>query len=368
LDVHQILEDLINDVSGAPAPIQIAVSGGDQATLVAAATRIASRITSIPGVTDVFSGVNRDDPTLHVIPNLAGLARSGTDTAALAEGIGAATQGRVATNIAETSMTVPVRIRVAGSSDALPESVALGGTGIPLAQLAHTRVDRTATDITEINGARTLLVSANTSGRSLSATVRDIRDAIARAGLPPGYRARIEGAYQAQQQSFREFALVIAMAIGLVFFVMLAAFRSFRQPLVILAAVPLAPIGVAIALTLTQTTFNVASFMGLLLLVGLVVKNGILLIDAANRRRGEGIACEAALVLAGRERLRPILMTTLAAIGGLLPLAFGIGAGAAMEQPLAIAVVGGLSTATFFTLVLIPVMYAGLYARESAAA
>jgi len=368
LDVHQILEDLINDVAGAPAPIQIAVSGGDQAILAQAATRVAGGIASIPGVTDVFSGVNRDDPTLHVIPNLAGLARSGTDTTALAEGIGAATQGRIATNVAETSMTVPVRIRVAGSSDALPQLVALGGGGIPITQLAHTRVDRTATDIIEINGERTLLVSANTAGRSLSATVRDIRGAIARAGLPPGYRARIEGAYQAQQQSFREFALVIAMAIGLVFFVMLAAFRSFRQPLVILAAVPLAPIGVAIALTLTQTTFNVASFMGLLLLVGLVVKNGILLIDAANRRRADGIACEEALVLAGRERLRPILMTTLAAIGGLLPLAFGIGAGAAMEQPLAIAVVGGLSTATFFTLVLIPVMYAGLYAREGAAA
>jgi multidrug efflux pump subunit AcrB len=106
--------------------------------------------------------------------------------------------------------------------------------------------------------------------------------------------------------------------------------------------------------------------MGLLLLVGLVVKNGILLLDAANRSRREGFAVEDALVLAGRERLRPILMTTLAAIGALLPLAFGIGAGAAMEQPLAIAVVGGLSTATFFTLVLIPVMYAGLYHREAA--
>jgi len=120
---------------------------------------------------------------------------------------------------------------------------------------------------------------------------------------------------------------------------------------------------VAIGLTITRTTFNVVSFMGLLLLVGLVVKNGILLIDAANRRRREGFEVTDALVLAGRERLRPILMTTLAAIGALLPLAFGIGAGAAMEQPLAIAVVGGLSTATFFTLVLIPVLYASLYTR-----
>jgi multidrug efflux pump subunit AcrB len=227
-------------------------------------------------------------------------------------------------------------------------------------------VDRTTTDVHEINGQRVAVISANTTGRSLSSTVSDIRAALARVGLPPGYRIAVEGAYQAQQRSFSEFALVIAIAIGLVFFIMLVAFRSFRQPLVILAAVPLAPIGVAIGLTLTHTTFNVASFMGLLLLVGLVVKNGILLLDAANRSRREGFAVEDALVLAGRERLRPILMTTLAAIGALLPLAFGIGAGAAMEQPLAIAVVGGLSTATFFTLVLIPVMYAGLYHREAA--
>jgi HAE1 family hydrophobic/amphiphilic exporter-1 len=182
--------------------------------------------------------------------------------------------------------------------------------------------------------------------------------------LPPGYRAEIGGAYQAQQDSFRQFAVAIGLAVLLVFFVVLVAFRSYRQPLVMLAAVALAPIGVAIALAITRTPFNVSSFMGMLLLVGLVVKNGILLLDAANRRRREGRDVSEALVLAGRERLRPILMTTFAAIGGLLPLAFGIGAGAAMEQPLAIAVVGGLSTATFFTLLLIPVLYAAFAGDE----
>ncbi|MBV8490440.1 MAG: efflux RND transporter permease subunit, partial [Candidatus Eremiobacteraeota bacterium] len=196
-----------------------------------------------------------------------------------------------------------------------------------------------------------------------SATIPAVRAAIVRAALPPGYTAQITGAYEAQQDSFKQFAAVIAIAIVLVFFVMLATFGSFRQPLVVLAAVPLAPIGVAIGLGITGTPFNVSSFMGLLLLVGLVVKNGILLIDATNRRRDLGVPVERALVLGARERLRPILMTTLAAIGGLLPLAFGIGAGAAMERPLAIAVVGGLSTATFFTLVLIPVLYVA-FARD----
>ncbi|MBV8530729.1 MAG: efflux RND transporter permease subunit, partial [Candidatus Eremiobacteraeota bacterium] len=276
LDVHQILEDLINDVAGAPAPIELVVSGSDQATLVRAATSVANRISSVPGVTDVFSGVNRDDPTLRVVPDFAGLARSGTDAGALAEGLGAATQGRIAAKLPLSSMTVPVRVSVAGSANALPEFVALPGGAIPLAQLAQTKIDRTSTDITEINGQRALLVSANMNGRSLSATIGGVRAAIVRAGLPPGYRTSIEGAYRAQQESFAQFALVIAIAIGLVFFVMLAAFGSFRQPLVVLAAVPLAPIGVAIALTITHSSFNVASFMGLLLLVGLVVKNGIL--------------------------------------------------------------------------------------------
>lgn len=361
LDIHQILEDLIDDISGAPAPIELVVSGPDQLQLVAAATHLADGISKVPGVTDVFSGVNQDDPTLRVVPSFAGLARSGTDSASLAGGIAAATQGTIATTLSEPALTVPVRVAVAGARDQLPSAIPLARGAVALDTLAQTRLDRTSTDISEINGQRVLLLTANTTGRSLSATIPDIRAAIARAALPPGYRVRIEGAYRAQQDSFRQFAIVIAIAIGLVYFVMLAFMRSFRQPAVILAAVPLAPIGVAIALTITRTTFNVASFMGLLLLVGLVVKNGILLIDAANRRRSEGYRVHDALVLAGRERLRPILMTTLAAIGGLLPLAFGIGAGAAMEQPLAIAVVGGLCTATFFTLLLIPVLYASVY-------
>lgn len=365
LDVHQILEDLINDVTGAPAPIEIVVGGSDQSTLVAAATRVAGEISSVPGVSDVFSGVDQDDPTLRVTPNFARLASSGTDPSALAAALTAGAQGSVATDLPDPTMLVPVRVAVAGSQDGVPSSVSLANGALPFEQLARASLDRSATDITEINGARALIVTANVSGRSLSAAISGIRTAIARANLPPGYRATIEGAYRAQQDSFRQFAAVIAIAIGLVFFVMLAAFRSFRQPLVILAAVPLAPIGVVVALTLTGTPFNVSSFMGLLLLVGLVVKNGILLIDATNRRRAEGLEAIGALVLAGRERLRPILMTTLAAIGGLLPLAFGIGAGAAMERPLAIAVVGGLSTATFFTLVLIPVLYAGLCGREA---
>jgi multidrug efflux pump subunit AcrB len=205
-----------------------------------------------------------------------------------------------------------------------------------------------------------MLITANYGGASLSSVIAGVRRVLAATPLPPAYTATIGGAYEAQQQSFKEFLTVILIAIALVYFVMLATFKSFRLPLVILTAIPLALIGVALGLFITGTPFNVSSFMGLLLLVGLIVKNGILLIDVANRRRLEGAGVHDALVAAGRTRLRPIVMTTFAAIGGLLPLAFGIGSGSEMEQPLAIAVIGGLSTATAFTLVVIPVLYAGI--------
>ncbi|MBV8116738.1 MAG: efflux RND transporter permease subunit [Candidatus Eremiobacteraeota bacterium] len=367
--VHQILEDAINDVSGMPSPIEIVVSGNDQATLIAIATRIADGISSVPGIADPYSGVAQDDPTQRVTPDLNRMVRNGGDSATLADALAARTQGTIATSLTSAAMLVPVRVTVAGSDAATggtPQRVSLSSGTLALSQLAATNVDRTSTDVTQINGRRAIIVTANTRGANLSATIASVRSSIARAALPPGYTAEIAGAYQAQQDSFRQFAAVIAIAILLVFFVMLAAFGSFRQPLVILAAVPLAPIGVALGLTVTRTAFNVSSFMGLLLLVGLVVKNGILLIDATNRNRLAGMDVTAALVHGARERLRPILMTTLAAIFGLLPLAFGIGAGAAMERPLAIAVVGGLSTATLFTLVLIPVLYAALCARETA--
>jgi multidrug efflux pump subunit AcrB len=364
LDIHQILEDLINDISGAPAPIEVVVTGPDQSVLASVATRISAQVGKIPGVADAFSGVTADDPILRVVPQLSRATRAGSDPAGIADALAASMQGTVGTAIASDSMQVPVRVAVLGSAGALPDAIALGSGSIPVAQVARTIVDRSTTDVEEINGQRAIVVTANIASGSLSGAIGGVRAAIARAQIPPGYRVSIEGAYQAQQDSFRDFALAIAIAVLLVFFVVLVTFRSFRQPIVMLAAVALAPIGVAIALVVTRTPLNVSSFMGMLLLVGLVVKNGILLLDAANRRRAEGHPVEEALSLAGRERLRPILMTTFAAIGGLLPLAFGIGAGAAMEQPLAIAVVGGLTTATFFTLLLIPVLYASFVSGE----
>ncbi|HEY0798622.1 MAG TPA: efflux RND transporter permease subunit, partial [Candidatus Baltobacteraceae bacterium] len=194
----------------------------------------------------------------------------------------------------------------------------------------------------------------------LSAVIPKIQAAIATIPLPAGYSLTLGGQYVEQRVAFAEFAEVLAVALTLVVLVLVATFESFRLPAVVLATVPLAPLGATLALLATGTPVNVASFMGALLLVGIVVRNGILLVDSANRQRATGANVRDSLLAAGSERLRPILMTAFATVGGLAPLAIGFGAGSEMERPLAITVIGGLAFATACSLVVVPVLYAVL--------
>jgi multidrug efflux pump subunit AcrB len=358
-DFRQVVEDLINDVSGAPAPIEVSIIGDDQQTLVKLAGTLSDKMSAIPGIVDAFSGVTYNDATMRISLDRARLAALGISAGDVAADLAASGQGAVATRLPGQYGLVPVRISLEGGGlGGSPVVFSPAGTAA-LADVAQVRPGPPSTNTNEENGRRLVRVTASINGRSLSAVIGDVKSAIDSLSLPPGYATTIGGQYESQRSSFAEFTGVIAVAILLVFAVMLATFGSFGLPLVILTAIPLALIGVALGLFVTGTAFNVSSFMGLLLLVGIVVKNGILLIDVANKRRRDGESVENALVTAGRTRLRPIVMTTLAAIGGLLPLAFGLGSGAEMERPLAIAVIGGLSTATVFTLVLIPVLYSG---------
>ena len=365
-DFHQILEDLINDLSGTPAPIDIAIAGSDQQTLIALAQRITSAIGTVHGVVDAASGVTYDSPSLRIAPRGSALAALGLSAADLGDAVTSLEQGTVATSLPGANALIPVRVLVGDGAATVDRNTMLYAKGATtaLGDVASLSTRRLSSDITTQNGRLQMHVTANFEGVSLSAATAGIRAALRNVAMPPGYVATIGGQAQSQAASFGEFVSVIAIAVALVFAVMLATFRSFRLPLVILTAIPLALIGVALALFLTGTHVNVSSFMGLLLLVGIVVKNGILLIDVANRARAGGASVEESLVIAGRTRLRPIVMTTLAAIGGLFPLALGIGQGAEMEKPLAIAVIGGLSTATIFTLIVIPVLYATFAGRS----
>ncbi len=364
LNFHQVLEDMINDLSGAPAPVEIRLSGPDHRVLTALAPKVAAAVSSAAGIHDVFDGVVVEAPSLAIRPRLglpAGLGLSPSDFDAT---LSAAVRGDVAAGISVPPNVVPVRVRYAPQWRFAPEQIAdipvVGSNGVAaLGSLADIGPAPPRSDIYEANGQPQDVVTASYSG-TLSTAIANLKHALANVTLPPGYRAVIGGAYAAQQQSFKEFAVVGIVAVLLVFVVMVFTFRSYREPAVLLIAIPLAMVGVAVALLVTRTPFNVSSFMGLILLVGIVVKNGILLLDAARKELDAGASIDDALVAAGRIRLRPIVMTTLAAIGGLLPLALGIGAGSELERPLAIAVIGGLSTATIFTLGIIPTFYAAM--------
>ncbi len=369
LEFHQILEDMINDLSGTPRPIEITVRGERQDRLITIAYTLKDKIDAIPGIVDATSGVIYDDPVIRISPLGVRLAALGIGPADVADTLSAGSQGTIATRVPGATNLVPVRVEVTGSAAGGPDALGSQSVVSPLGPTVVGAVARftrepLSSDIDELNGQRVIRVSASTSGTSLSTVIERVKRALRETPLPPGYTASIGGQYQAQQSAFREFLMVIGVAVVLVFTVMLGTFNSFRLPAVILTAIPLALIGVALGLFVTGTPLNVSSFMGLLLLVGIVVKNGILLIDVANKRRAAGDDVTQALVVAGRTRLRPIVMTTLAAIAGLMPLAVGLGSGSEMERPLAIAVIGGLSTATAFTLILIPVLYAGFIGKK----
>ena len=197
--------------------------------------------------------------------------------------------------------------------------------------------------------------------------MRDVQRVMSGIRLPVGYTYEIGGQYESQQSAFHDLLLVLFLALGAIFVVLVIQFRAFRPALIIISAAPLSLLGVFGMLLVTGTALNVSSFMGIILMVGLVVKNGIILFEYVHKLwEEEGMPLGEALVAAGKIRIRPILMTTLATLFGLLPLALGIGAGAALQKPLALAVIGGLLVSTFITLLVMPVLYS-LLERGAAA-
>jgi multidrug efflux pump subunit AcrB len=206
-----------------------------------------------------------------------------------------------------------------------------------------------------------VLVTAGLEGRDLGTAAAEITTKLGGMKLPVGYTWEVGGQYLSQQRAFRELLEVLAIASALVFVILVVHFREFSAAVLILGAAPLSLAGALIALVVTGTELNVSSAMGLVLLIGLVVKNGIVLLDYAQRERLRGVPARDAVYDAARVRLRPILMTTLCTLFGLVPLALGIGAGAELQRPLALAVIGGLTLSTVVTVYLIPSLYAGLY-------
>jgi len=361
----QTLQDMIGDLTGAPEPIQIKLFSPDAALLAQWAPKVADAIQKVKGVVDVAGIENTiSGPAVIFQVDPAVAARAGftpqevaTDASAVLEG--EPTQTPVVAN--DRAYTIRVRFPATdrASLDAMKNTLLVSSTGktATLGSLATLTELPGQTEVRRENLQRDVAVTARLEGVDLGSGVQAVMKTVAGLHLPSSIRVVYGGTYQEQQKSFRDLALVLALAIVLVFIVLLFEFRSFSAPLAILASALLSTSGVVLALLITRTTFNISSFMGLIMVVGIVAKNGILLLDADQHFRGAGMDTLESVVQAGRRRLRPILMTALATVAGMLPLALAWGAGSQMLQPLAIAVIGGITISMVLSLIITPAVH-----------
>jgi multidrug efflux pump subunit AcrB len=357
----QLMQDVIGDLAGAPEPVELKLFSRDQAAAERAAQRVAKAIEPTSGLVDLFDGVQGPNPERLIEVDPVRAARLGLTPAAVQEQARAAMFGADAGTAREPDRLIPIRVRLPDSvryhGDALARVPIIGPAGwLPLAQLGQVRDTGAASELRRENLRPYVAVTGRTSGRSLGSVMSDVRRAIGGVKLPAGVTLEIGGQYASQQVSFRELLGVLALAIGAVLLLLVAQFNGFRGALAIVLAVPLGVTGALLMLGITGVPFNVSSFMGLILLVGLIVKNGILLLDAAHHASDAGEDTALALAHAGRVRLRPILMTTVCTLAGLVPLSLGLGAGAELQRPLALAVIGGLVVSTLVTLLIVPVL------------
>lgn len=359
VEFAQLMQDALADLAGAPSPIEIKLFSPDRAASEEAARRVANAIDSTPGMVDLFNGVVGPSPVVQVQLDPVRVARLGLTPADVLDQARGALFGTPAGTVREPDRLVPIRVRLPDSVRSRADIAAtLPVVGpdrwAPLGALGTIRDTSGASEQLRENLRSLTEVTARVEGAGLGSVVAAIQRKIKELELPAGVSLEIGGQYASQQESFRQLLLVFALAAGAVLLVLVVQFRGVRGPATILALTPLGLTGAFAALIATGVPFNVSSFMGLILLIGLVVKNGIILFDAARHFAVEGAAPREALAHAGRIRLRPILMTTLCTLAGLLPLALGWGAGAELQKPLAIAVIGGLTVSTLVTLLLLP--------------
>jgi CzcA family heavy metal efflux pump len=363
-----ILSDLIGDLTSSPAPVEIRLFSPDTAALHNTASLVEESIKKVPGVVDTFNGVVVSGPavTFNVDPELA--ARFGVTATDVANTVTTAMTGDAASSILQRGRLITVRVMLPPSARQSLDTLrglqvrsASSGAQFRLDQVADVQYEKGQTEIERDGLRQSVAVTARLTGSDLGTAISQIKAQLAKdVKFPPGMTVEYGGLYAQQQASFRELLQALVLAITLVFFVLLIEFRSFAHPIAILAGAVLALSGVLLGLFITNSTLNVVSLMGMIMVVGIVAKNGILMLDAVEEHLAAGDNLHEALVRSGRRRFRPVLMTSLAAILGMLPLALAIGSGAELLQPLAIAVIGGLAVALLFSLVVTPTVYAML--------
>jgi len=368
LDIEfvQLLQDMIGDLTSAPEPIAIKLFSQDPALLKTWAPQVGEAIKKIPGVVDVLDGIENTisgPATLFRVDQLMA-ARAGFTPQEIELDVSAIMQVEPApTPVVLNDRMYTIRVRFPESNrasvDAIKNTLLVSATGRTgtLGTLATVEEVPGQTEVRRENLQRNVTVTARLEGVDLGAGVASAQRTIAGLNMPASIRVAYGGQFQEQQRSFHDLVIVLVLAVLLVFTVLLFEFGGFAAPIAVIASALLSTVGVFLALLVTRTTFNLSSFMGLIMVIGIVAKNGILLLDADQRFRAEGLSPEDSMIQAGERRLRPILMTALATIAGMIPLALGWGAGSQMLQPLAIAVIGGILASMVLSLVITPAVH-----------
>jgi CzcA family heavy metal efflux pump len=363
IEIPQLLQDMIGDLTSAPEPVVIKLFAQDPALLTQWASSVGDTIKKMPGVVDVLNGIENtiSGPARTFTVDPVAAARAGFSAQELELDASAVLQGEPASApvvVNDHSYTIRVRFphQTPQTLDSVQNTLLVSGTGKTgtLGSLTKMVEDPGQNEIRRDNLQRNVQVTARFEGMNLGDGMKKVQQVIADMKLPPSIRVEYGGVYAEQQKSFKDFAFVLGLAVILVFTVLLFEFGDFAAPIAVISSALLSTCGVFVALLATHTTFNLSSFMGLIMVIGIVAKNGILLLDADQTFRAEGVPAEESMIRAGERRLRPIMMTALATVAGMLPLALGLGAGSQMLQPLAIAVIGGIAASMVLSLVVTP--------------
>jgi HAE1 family hydrophobic/amphiphilic exporter-1 len=344
-------------------PIEIILFSDDLQALTVWAPVLADKLATVPGLVDVRSSLEEGNPELQIIFDRDRLASLGLDMRAVAETLRDRVLGTVPTRFREADRQIDIRVRNLEEQRRTDSDVrnlmieGPDGLQLRLLTVAEVRSDRGPAEIHRIQQQRAAVLSANLEGRGLGAVVRDIEALLAANPPPPGILAELGGQVNEMQTSFASLRFALALAVFLVYVVMAASFESLIHPFVVLLTIPLALVGVVAGILITGIDVSVIALIGAVMLVGIVVNNAIILIDTVNQLRRSGLAKAEAVIRGGHLRLRPILMTTLTTVLGLLPMALSVGEGAELRAPLAITVSFGLLLSTVLTLVVIPAVY-----------
>ena len=360
----QIMQDTINDLAGSATPLEVRIFGNDYRVIQDLSSSVIKIMEKVTGVVDIKPGVSYGSPEITYQINANAVSRAGLTSQDVENQLRAALLGKEATKMRRSNYLIPVVVRYGNeirkdpkwlSQIPIANSV---GKIIPASLVSKISEKINVNELSRENQQPLVNVQANISGRDLGSVANELSAELAKVALPSGVRLELGGQINSQKKAFKNMIMVSVLAVGLVFLLLVIQFRSYRLPLIIFLTIPFSQIGALLALRLTNTELNISACMGLIMLIGLVVRNCIILIEFTAQLRDQGMASlSEALAIAGGVRLRPMLMTSLTAIMALLPLALNIGSGAELQRPLAIAAIGGLSVSTLFTLVVIPIAY-----------